>query len=110
MQAPPEKPIATQEKDNARIGVAIRQPFPPRRSKALKIGVIGFCRDSWARIEGIEGRDREEIMKDLSMMQRHPAFMMSYRRFVVIDLEAGGSRCGGFHEGVSPHFKNQDLG
>ncbi|KIM48001.1 hypothetical protein M413DRAFT_217736 [Hebeloma cylindrosporum] len=98
MQAPPEKPIVTQQKDERAIWASQYVSFfPPTKKQALQAGIMAFVQNP-----GL-GRSKDMIekviVKDLSMMQRHPAFMTSYRRFVVINLEAEGSRCGEYHEG-----------
>lgn len=103
MQAPPEKPIVTQQKDErATWASQYVNFFPPTKKQALQTGIMAFVQNP-----GL-GRSKDVIekviVKDLSMMQRHPALMTSYRRFVVINLEAEGSRCGEFYEGVSVHF------
>jgi len=99
MQAPPEKPIVTQQKDErANWASQYVKIFPPTKKQALQTGIMAFVQNP-----GL-GRSKDVIekviVKDLSMMQRHPALMTSYRRFVVINLEAEGSRCGEFYEGV----------
>ena len=102
MQAPPEKPIVSQQKDERANWASQYVNFiPPTKKQALQTGIMAFVQNP-----GL-GRSKDVIekviMKDLSMMQRHPAFMTSYRRFVVINLEAEGSRCGEFYEGVGLH-------
>jgi hypothetical protein len=101
MQAPPEKPIVTQEKDERANWMSqYVSLFPPMKKQALEIGIMAFVQTpGLGRSKESKDVIEKEILKDLSMMQRHPAFMTSYRRFVVIDLEAEGSRISGFHEG-----------
>lgn len=103
MQAPPERPIVTQQKDErANWASQYVNFFPPTKIQALEAGIMAFVQNP-----GL-GRSKDVIekviVKDLSMMQRHPALMTSYRRFVIINLEAEGSRCGEFYEGVCLHF------
>jgi hypothetical protein len=89
IHAPPEKATIHSAKDHRQIWMKQYLCMTPFTAKhALEIGVQAF-HSSYADVSESERRQRmeTEILTDISSMQRQPAIMKDYRRYVVFISE-----------------------
>jgi len=89
IQAPPEKATTHSANDNRQIWMRQYLSLTPFTAKcALEIGVGAF-HSKYANVAASEWPQtmETEIIMDLSSMQRQPAIMKDYRRYVVFTSE-----------------------
>ncbi|KAF8973779.1 hypothetical protein BDZ97DRAFT_1776820 [Flammula alnicola] len=95
IQAPPEKRTIRSDNDVHAQWLSQYIAFiPPTKREALETGIMAFL-----AAQGLRTPIEAEISADLSRMQRHPAFMTEYRRYVVINFEDDGAKVNTYSDG-----------
>ncbi|KDR85205.1 hypothetical protein GALMADRAFT_233893 [Galerina marginata CBS 339.88] len=104
LRAPPEKLTPTDSEDAQAEWIANYISFiPPKKQAALKAGITAFlAKHRLSRADNIPRAIAmdEEIRNDMAVMQRQPAFLKEYRRYVVVDSEMTVPKRPLFHQGL----------
>ena len=77
---------------------------PPSQKEALELGIKSYLEKPYLSSFGLHSELEKLIAADMMALQRQPAIMHQYRRFVVINAQMDGVRYCGEHDGVRALF------